>query len=249
VNLKIRKFHIFKSIWAGAVLSLSLAGWLVPDGLSARPMVILDAAHGGNDSGIKSGSEVEKQWNLKVVQALETALNGMGFDVMLVRKGDETILEDKRVQIINTSQASAAIIVHADREWTGTQTGPILVVEPPNHPEGGFQEITQWGIITPGQYRSNLKLARDIIQRLGISPEFSYLSDSRGLAAENTSPVGRIFCLPHQSLRNLTLPAVVLTPLFLTSSGDLKKFSQAETLKDFADRVSQGVADFLGVPP
>jgi N-acetylmuramoyl-L-alanine amidase len=53
--------------------------------------------------------------------------------------------------------------------------------------------------------------------------------------------------LPHQDLRYLSKPALVLTPLFLTSAGDLKKFSEAAALDDFAVKVVQGVGDYLQV--
>ncbi len=209
-----------------------------------KPLVVLDAAHGGTDLGVKAGSEVEKEWNYKFSQSLERALQGLGFDVLEVRKRDETISQEKRAEIINTSQASAVIVIHADGDWTGTQRGPMIVVEPPTQGTE-FPDIAKWGAITPSHYRASLKLARDIAETLGIGAELSNLSDSRGVLGEKTSASGRLYCLPHQSLRYLSLPAVVLTPLFLTSSPDLRKFSSAEGMANFSAKVAQGIANFL----
>ncbi|HEY5038504.1 MAG TPA: N-acetylmuramoyl-L-alanine amidase [bacterium] len=213
-----------------------------------KPLVALDAGHGGSDSGVKAGSEVEKDWNFRIVQALQKALGDVGIDVVTIRKRDETLTGEKRAEMANSSGALAVLVVHADREWTETQKGPLLVVEPPTRADAlSAGEIQKWGFVTIPQYHSSLKLARSIAESLGMGTELSSLSDSRGLPGESSAPQGRVFCMPHQNLRYLTLPSVVLTPLFLTSASDLKKFSKAEDLADFAAKVARGTANFLQV--
>ncbi|HTC21045.1 MAG TPA: N-acetylmuramoyl-L-alanine amidase [bacterium] len=233
------KFY-FKRLFLGAVVSV----FFLPTPGSSKPVVVLDAAHGGNDPGVRAGSEVEKEWNYKFSLSLEKALEGAGFEVVEVRKRDETISLEKRAEIINTTQASAVIVIHADREWTGTKKGPMIVVEPPTQ-ANEFTDIPKWGAITPSRYRSSLKLARAIAGQLGIGSELSSLSDSRGITGETTSSTSRLYCLPHQSLRYVSLPAIVLTPLFLTSSSDVKKFSNGAEMEYFSSKVAQGLADFL----
>src|SRR5258708_32879036 len=125
-------FSLITYLLPMALVLITGLGALIPSNAAAKPRVVLDAAHGGNDPGSMAGSQIEKEWNAKIVRALEKAMESEGFEVVLIRKGDETIPEDKRVEMANTSQASAVIIVHAEREWTGTQTGPLAVVEPPN---------------------------------------------------------------------------------------------------------------------
>lgn len=119
----------------------------------------------------------------------------------------------------------------------------MIVVEPPTQ-GNEITEIPRWGIITPYQYRNSLKLGRDIAQALGLNAELSSLSDSRGLAGEAVSPTSSLFCLPHQSLRYLTPPSVVITPLFLSSPQDVKKYSQDSAISEFAARVARGVEFF-----
>ena len=216
----------------------------------AKVRIVLDASHGGNDVGIKSGSETEKDWDYKIAQALQKGFEDAGYEVVLIRKGDAAVTPEKRVEAANTAQAALAIILHADREWTGTQRGPFLVVEPPSRGElGESVEIQKWGYTTLYQFHSSLKLARFIAQRLGVGPELSSLSDSRGTAAEAGVPEGRILCVPHQSLRYLTLPSVVLVPMFLTSKSDIKKFSVASSMTQFATQVVAGASEFLQGAP
>jgi hypothetical protein len=108
--------------------------------------------------------------------------------------------------------------------------------------------IQPLGQITTAQYHASLKLAQGLAQRLAINSTLSDLSDSRGAAGESLTPYGRIACLPHQSLRNLSKPAVLITPLFLTSPTDLKKFTEVPAMDDFTIRVVQGVCDYLQIP-
>jgi len=229
----------------GAVLFLAFWPAFVRPA-SAKPVVVLDAAHGGSDNGVESGSRIEKEWNLKFAKALEKVLKKMEFAVVMVRSGDETISPEKRAQTANASKASVVLIIHADREWSETQTGPYLVVQPPTRTESGEgSDISKWGGVSSAQYKLNLKLARALARNLGAPSALSSLSDSRGMAGESSSAEGRVLCGSHLSLRNINSPALVLIPMFLTSSSDLDKFSKDSALGDFAEKVGRGLAEFL----
>jgi len=215
---------------------------LVGSQVLAGPRIALDAAHGGDDPGVKAGSGTEKDWNLDFAQDLSKALDRAGFTPLLVRKRDETLPQEKRDEMINTLQPSVVLVLHAEREWSGTQRGPLLVVQPPNRPDGGGGDVPRWGFVSPSEFRSSLKLARSLAQGLGVGPELSSLSDSRGSVGEKVAEDGRILCLPHASLRNLTPPSVVLIPIFLTSDADRKALSGDERTA-FIDRIVQGLKD------
>lgn len=225
------------------ILQISLIVILGVASAWARPLVVIDAAHGGSESGVKAGGETEKEWNLKFAKALEKAFAAQGIDTVQARKGDDTLPVEKRAETINATQASAVIVVHVEREQTEKMKGPCLVVEPPTQ-AGEFTEAARWGATPPSLYRASLKLARFLGRALGIGTDLSVLSDSRGLPGEVPTFTGHIYCLPHQSLRYVTLPAVVVVPMFLSSSSDLKKFSSSGEVDEFAQRVARGVAEF-----
>ncbi len=215
----------------------------------ANPLIFIDAAHGGPDSGSVAGKEQEKVWDLKFALALKGAFARAGFDVTLSRDGDIALDPDKRAQLINTSGAAAVLVIHADREMSGIIPGPFLVVEPPNHPDfAPGDEISRWGIVTLTQYRASLRLARALAIQLGTNQEFSALSDSRGLLGESGTATGRILCAPEQSLRNLTIPSVDVIPLFLTNASDLKKFSDSAAIDSFCSKAVKGVDEYLRIP-
>lgn len=230
-----------------AVLALGSVPWCHAD-TDNKPQIVIDAAHGGSDKGVIEGTETEKDWNLKFAEALNKAFTAAGYQVILTRSSDELLDPEDRMNQINSSKARVVLVLHADREWTHTQNGPFIVVEPPN--QMGLvapDSIQPLGQITVAQYRASLKLAQDLAAKLGVNGALSDLSDSRGTMGEAVSPYGRIACLPHQSLRNLNKPAVVLTPLFLTSPSDLKRFSDPAALDEFSARVVQGVSAYLQI--
>ena len=217
-----------------------------PASLWANPLIFIDAAHGGSDSGVISGKEQEKDWDLKFALILKTAFAQAGFDVVLSRDSDTTLDPDKRAQTINTSGAAAVLVLHADKETSGIIQGPFFVVEPPNHPDvAEGTEVRRWGLVTISQYRSSLRLARALASAVGVGPDFSTLSDSRGLLGESGTAAGRILCSPEQSLRNLTLPAVDVLPLFLSNASDLKKFSDSASIAAFSSKLVKGVSEYL----
>lgn len=230
-----------------SICFLALGSYVLAD-TDNKPMVAIDPGHGGSDEGSRSGSEVEKTWNLKVALALQKAFEAAGYQVFMTRDSDVPIDSEKRMNMINSSNAKLVIVIHADREWTGTQTGPFLVVEPPNQSQDAAPDTIQpLGAITPSQFHASLRLAQDIGRKLGIDTSLSDLSDSRGVVGEMVSPQGKIACLPHQDLRYLEKPAVVLTPLFLTSTSDLERWSRPGFLEDFSQKVVQGANAFLQV--
>ncbi|MGH7739289.1 MAG: N-acetylmuramoyl-L-alanine amidase family protein, partial [bacterium] len=142
-------------------ISALFLGLTLAENASANPLVFIDAAHGGSDLGSVAGKQVEKVWDLRFALALKKAFTQAGVDVALSRDDDSTVDPDARAQLINTSGAALALVIHADRENSGTIQGPYLVVEPPNHPDLTVGAgIRPWGIVTPTQYRASLRLAR-----------------------------------------------------------------------------------------
>lgn len=223
---------------------------MAPNGVLAGPRIVLYAAHGGDDTGVSGKGQLEKTWNLKVAQSLQKALSADGFDVVMVRTKDESIPDDQWVAQANGSGAGAVLVIHAEREWTGQMSGPLAVVEPPtsmNTPE--TQGIQRWGSIPVSRFRQSLRLAKALTQAWGKNAQLSNLSDSRALPGESISPDGRVLACAHQSLRYLILPAVVIEPLFLTSSQDLKRMSNDEGLQDFVSKTALGLHSFFSDVP
>jgi len=88
--------------------------------------IVLDAGHGGHDSGALGGNSREKDHTLEMIQRLAGNLRSQGADVLLTRSGDYFVTLQGRVDFANTRKADLFISIHnnaADSKASrGTQT-------------------------------------------------------------------------------------------------------------------------------
>lgn len=81
----------------------------------SRPVVVIDAGHGGPDNGTQSNGEMEKNIVLTFALALRDRLEKAGkYRVVMTRTDDTFIPLDERVKIARKETASLFISIHAD---------------------------------------------------------------------------------------------------------------------------------------
>src|SRR5215831_15809217 len=81
----------------------------------AKPVVVIDAGHGGVDPGAATGEVLEKDVVLAVARHLRTILVAKGrYDVQMTRASDVYVSLDKRLAISQQRGASLFISIHAD---------------------------------------------------------------------------------------------------------------------------------------
>jgi N-acetylmuramoyl-L-alanine amidase len=81
-----------------------------------RPVVVIDAGHGGIDPGTRSpGGELEKNLTLEFATVLRNKLEATGkYRVMMTRSSDTFIELSERVQIAHQQRAQLLISIHCD---------------------------------------------------------------------------------------------------------------------------------------
>jgi N-acetylmuramoyl-L-alanine amidase len=79
-----------------------------------RMTIILDAAHGGVDSGAVSadGNLVEKTQVLKMCNVMQALAPGYNIDVQLVRTADSTLSVSERIGIVNSQNPQLLLSIH-----------------------------------------------------------------------------------------------------------------------------------------
>jgi N-acetylmuramoyl-L-alanine amidase len=83
-----------------------------PDG---RPVIVIDAGHGGIDNGTQSSGESEKNLVLGFALALRDRIEKAGkYRVVMTRTDDTFIPLDDRVKIARTQSAALFVSIHAD---------------------------------------------------------------------------------------------------------------------------------------
>lgn len=84
-----------------------------------RFVVLLDAAHGGDDPGGQLNGEPEKTFTLALSVCLRSLLAARGFQVVTTRESDSTLDFDRRAEIANRSSAQACLSLHATETGSG----------------------------------------------------------------------------------------------------------------------------------
>ena len=85
-----------------------------------RFVVLLDAAHGGEDSGARlAGSTAERAVTLAVSVRLRSLLAARGLAVVTTREGNVDLSGDQRAQVANHANAAACVSLHASETGSG----------------------------------------------------------------------------------------------------------------------------------
>jgi N-acetylmuramoyl-L-alanine amidase len=112
--------------WAlAALIAGGLAGQLTaaqpaPSAPQTRFVVVLDAAHGGDDSGGRlANGQLEKSFTLALNARLRSMLAARGIGVVTTRDSDATVEPVKRAEIANHAAAQACLSLHASESGSG----------------------------------------------------------------------------------------------------------------------------------
>ena len=93
-----------------------------PAGPSPPPprfVIVLDAAHGGDDTGARIDSGSEKDITLALSVKLRSLLAARGFQVITTRESDATLDSVRRAEIANRVGAQACLSLHATESGAG----------------------------------------------------------------------------------------------------------------------------------
>lgn len=117
-----RTLRLNRQILAFATLAAlsTLAAAQVPPAPFTRFVVVLDAAHGGDDSGgrFKSGQS-EKAFTLALNVRLRSLLAARGIAVVTTRESDAAVDPNRRAEIANHANAQACLSLHASETGGG----------------------------------------------------------------------------------------------------------------------------------
>ena len=94
-----------------------------------RKVIVIDAGHGGHDSGALGSHVQEKQITLAAAKALKARLEQTGrYKVVLTRSGDTFIPLEDRVRIARDANADLFISLHADSGPAGTRGASVYTL-------------------------------------------------------------------------------------------------------------------------
>jgi N-acetylmuramoyl-L-alanine amidase len=125
-RLEIRTFlHAFYRVFLGCLFllvffSCAAAAQPAPATPQTRFVVVLDAAHGGDDTGGRlANNQLEKTFTLALNVRLRSLLAARGIQVVTTRESDAAVESDKRAEIANHAAAQACLSLHASENGLG----------------------------------------------------------------------------------------------------------------------------------
>lgn len=135
---------------------------LRPDYIKGAPdfnTVVLDAGHGGHDSGAVSAYAVEKSVALKTCLLAAAALKAKGYKVVLTRSDDTFVSLQGRAAIANSQPSAIFVSVHFNQSDNAAARGIETFALAP---AGTYSTIQRWAEPNLGKRRGNMRDAENI---------------------------------------------------------------------------------------
>lgn len=108
-----RSLPFLASVLYASCAALPALGQAPPAPGAARFAVVLDAAHGGSDSGARLGTQAEKDLTLALSIRLRSLFGARGIAVVTTRESDTDIDAEHRIEIADRTGAAACLTLHA----------------------------------------------------------------------------------------------------------------------------------------
>ncbi len=180
-----------------------------------KPLIMLDAGHGGSDEGAKVGAVLEKKIALKASQVLKEALEVRGYEVRMTRARDEFLSLYKRVELANVVGARLFISLHCNSS--------------PNSEAHGI-EVFYYDSKDPHRLKSSKKAASYTLHGLLQQTE----AHSRGIKKGN-----------FHVIRETSMPAILIEMGFLTNPDERGHLKDALYIEKIAQGIASGVDRFF----
>ncbi|MGC9292704.1 MAG: N-acetylmuramoyl-L-alanine amidase family protein [Acidobacteriaceae bacterium] len=132
-----------------------------PYSAGARYAVVLDAAHGGTDTGAHLGAGLEeKTFVLALTGRLRALLADRGIPVLLTRDADMDLTSDQRAQSMDSARAAACLSIHATAVGQGVHLFTSSL--PPAAQPAGTRDFVPWQTAQAGFITGSLHLESEM---------------------------------------------------------------------------------------
>lgn len=192
--------------------------------------VILDAGHGGHDSGARGPLGTEKDATLDVVLRAKKLLQESGYQVRCTRLTDTFIPLEKRAEFANKHTNAIFVSVHFNKSNTGGGTGlETYCLAPRGVPSMDEENLRYSDFVQyPGHSRDaeNVALATTVhasmVRSLGLT--------DRGIKRAR-----------FLVIKNVTVPGILVEGGFMSGAPDYKMIATPEYRQKMAQSIVDGV--------
>ncbi|NTW17183.1 MAG: N-acetylmuramoyl-L-alanine amidase [Syntrophaceae bacterium] len=229
-KMKVWSLRVFLSLLVLAMCALSDAVAQPPQ---RAHVVIIDPAHGGDDSGVKvSDKEYEKDITLAIALSLKKELEKIGnIRVQLTRSSDKLVPFSERRKTAASARGELFVSIHVNAGFGKTSSGYEVYfpgVRDAQAEQSNSKEILK-DMARNKSLNDSIRLAQLIQKNMdGVFPR-----KSRGIR-DASVPV----------LEGLSIPAVLVEIGFATNPEDRKKMTDGSTQNSVARALYQSIKDF-----
>lgn len=222
-------------------------------GTPGRPLVVIDAGHGGHDPGAISPEtgKREKDLTLATARAIRDELVASGrVRVAMTREDDRFIILRDRAAIARNMKADLFISIHADSAPVGSASGATIYTlsEVASDREAQLLAARENradvinGVNLSGESREIASILVDLAQResMNASADFAnLLKREAGRFVPFRADFHRM--AGFAVLKSPDMPSILLEIGYLTNSSDVSRLSSSEGQKRIASGVRKAV--------
>lgn len=211
--------------------------------------IILDAGHGGDDSGTKNESGImEKDITLDISLTIGELLEDSGFDVVYTRNDDLTLPLPHRVAIANSSDGGLLISIHVNNSKNEDAKGlEVFFLNSTSSDE----ETNELAIRENAGYKVETgdPVVSNIIKDLGHTRLVllgKEMAEQIYLSAENSLTTGRgVKQAPFYILSGAKMPGALVEVGFLSNKEESSLLEEQEYRERVAKAIFEGIKRFV----
>lgn len=217
-------------MWIAILLALSALANPVQGAEAKSPFtVVLDAGHGGDDSGIRRDLLAEKNLTLEVARQIEAALKDQaGIRVVLTRKEDYALSLDDRKKTGNRNSPGIYVSLHFAGAPSPELRGPrVYVLAAPN--VTGSAPLVSVEDAHGTSLKESWKLATLL---------------SKALAPLGSAESAKVAPIPLAPLLGVTIPSALIELDYLTTA-DASRWADPNTIAEAARMIASGIDRYI----
>ncbi|CAN5564972.1 hypothetical protein BH20VER3_BH20VER3_08120 [soil metagenome] len=201
----------------------------------ALPVIVLDAGHGGQDSGAICGLVMEKDLALDVAQRAELLLRAAGYTTVLTRDSDRYLSLAERAAVGNRQGDSLFVSIHFNDNERPAASGveTYYAQRPPAGPLG----LLSWlPFLEPAESSPLTRKSESLAHCIQAALVEQTRAVNRGIKAEE-----------FYVIANVRHPAALVEAGFVTNQSDVTKLATSEYRQEIARAISHGVQRYREV--
>jgi N-acetylmuramoyl-L-alanine amidase len=220
----------------------------------AKKVIVIDAGHGGRDSGALGSTTQEKTDTLMAAKDLKTRLERTGrYTVVMTRDTDAYIPLETRVLIARRANADLFISLHADSIGTvgaATRGASVYTLSErgADRTARGVFGRSDWfmNVNLPGQDSATKRILLDLTQRQNVNRSSTFAE----LLLERLNGVTPLLRRSHRDANLMVLlapdvPAVLLEMGFITNAEDEEALADPDHRKKVMGAVTDAIEGYF----